>query len=208
MENFIVVEGICCSGKSTFCANLQESLNHISIDSFYNHGAFTYTDSGKAFRQDAEEKDFTIATSYYLSDLIISTQNTIKPKINSHITVIQDRYSDSIATFISAYGQYVNKNCNIDRVILELQKNELLLTPMITIYCLPSFDTITERMINSKNSLIHNYYRNHPDFLKIVYEEIIKKIKNSENSFIVETDSRTNTNEMIANTIEIIKRNV
>lgn len=47
MNNFIVFEGICCSGKTTTCQKLSEKINELKLKPVYNHGAMTYTEIGK-----------------------------------------------------------------------------------------------------------------------------------------------------------------
>ena len=39
MNNFIVFQGICCSGKTTLCEKLSEKINNMGYQSDYNHGA-------------------------------------------------------------------------------------------------------------------------------------------------------------------------
>lgn len=51
MNNFIVFEGICCSGKTTTCKLLSERINELGYETVYNHGAMTYTDLGKKFKK-------------------------------------------------------------------------------------------------------------------------------------------------------------
>ena len=42
MNNFIVFEGICCSGKTTMCKLLHEKITKLwDYNVIYNHGAIT-----------------------------------------------------------------------------------------------------------------------------------------------------------------------
>lgn len=66
MKNFIVFEGICCSGKTTTCKLLKEKINELGYESIYNHGAMTYTDLGKKFKENLGRKDMPITVSYFL----------------------------------------------------------------------------------------------------------------------------------------------
>ena len=56
MNNFIVFEGICCSGKTTTCNVLSEKINEMGYQAIYNHGAMTYTDIGKEFKKTTEKR--------------------------------------------------------------------------------------------------------------------------------------------------------
>lgn len=188
MKRFIVVEGVCCSGKSTFCQFLQTHCDQIGVSAYYNHGAFTDTSTGRLLRKESEKKDYLLGASYYLSDLIINTQQVIKPALKSNI-VIQDRYCDSISTFISAYGKCKNIDCNIDKMITELQNQQILLKPALTIYCVPAFETVIQRMSKSKHNLMHDYYSKNIKFLKSVYDENLNQACKTENVVIIKTDS-------------------
>ena len=75
MNNFIVFEGICCSGKTTTCKLLIEKINELGFEAVYNHGAMTYTDLGKKFKENLGKKDMPITVSYFFTDLIINTKN-------------------------------------------------------------------------------------------------------------------------------------
>ena len=59
MNNFIVFEGICCSGKTTTCKLLIEKINELGFEAVYNHGAMTYTDLGKKFKENLGKRIFT-----------------------------------------------------------------------------------------------------------------------------------------------------
>ena len=65
-NNFIVFEGICCSGKTTLCNNLSEKIKEMGYQPIYNHGAMTYTDIGREFKKLLGKKDMTITTLYFL----------------------------------------------------------------------------------------------------------------------------------------------
>lgn len=85
MNNFIVFEGICCSGKTTLCEILNEKILDLNLNAVYNHGAMTYTDLGKEFKKVLGIKDNPITVSYFLTDLIINTKEVIKPLLKKLI---------------------------------------------------------------------------------------------------------------------------
>lgn len=205
MGVLLAVEGICCSGKSTFCNNLISKLNSFGLDAYYNHGAFTYTDIGKEFKLLSQNMDCPIGTSFYICDLIINTQNIIKPLINNNHVIIQDRYYDSIATYIAAYGKHISKNYNIDSLINRLKENDILMIPTITIYCIPPFEVVIKRLQNSKNSLIHNFYRQNLDFFRLVYEENVIRSNINNNSLVVDTSSSKSIEKSINEILKAIK---
>lgn len=176
MNNFIVFEGICCSGKTTTCELLSEKITKLGYESVYNHGAMTYTELGKKFKENLSEKDIPITVSYFFTDLIINTKNIIKPYLSKKNTIVlQDRYFDAITTYIKAYGDYTKSNCNMYDIPKALVENDILINPTLNVFCIPPFEIIKERMSQSKESPVHDFYRNNPEFFKIVYNELVSK---------------------------------
>ena len=209
MNNFIVFEGICCSGKTTTCNLLSKKINEIGeYKAIYNHGAMTYTDLGKKFKENLGKKDMPITVSYFFTDLILNTKNIIRPQLaNTNSIVLQDRYYDAITTYINAYGKYCNKDYNIYRISDVLVENDVLLKPALNIFCIPPYETIIERMEKSKSSPVHDFYREHPKFLRLVYDELEKRAKETANSIIIDTSSVKSVNNGIEMILNFIKAN-
>lgn len=207
MNNFIVFEGICCSGKTTTCQKLSEKINELKLKPVYNHGAMTYTEIGKKFKKILGVKDNPITVSYFLTDLIINTQEVIKPLLeDSNTIVLQDRYYDAITTYINAYGKYSNSDYNIYDIPNDLMQKDLLVKPSIEVFCIPPFEIIKERMEKSKDSPVHDYYRKNPKFLKIVYDELENKAKEYDNSIIIDTSSDISVNKGIEKILKYIQQ--
>ena len=208
MNNLIVFEGICCSGKTTLCEKLSEKINAVGYQSIYNHGAMTYTDIGMELKQLLGKRDTTITTLYFFTDLILNTKNIIRPQLaNTNSIVLQDRYYDAITTYINAYGKYCNKDYNIYRISDVLVENDVLLKPALNIFCIPPYETIIERMEKSKSSPVHDFYREHPKFLRLVYDELEKRAKETANSIIIDTSSVKSVNNGIEMILNFIKAN-
>lgn len=207
MNNFIVFEGICCSGKTTTCQKLSEKINELKLKPVYNHGAMTYTEIGKKFKKILGVKDNPITVSYFLTDLIINTQEVIKPLLeDSNTIVLQDRYYDAITTYINAYGKYSNSDYNIYDIPNALMQKNLLVKPSIEVFCIPPFEIIKERMEKSKDSPVHDYYRKNPKFLRIVYDELENKAKEYDNSIIIDTSSDISVNKGIEKILKYIQQ--
>ena len=207
MNNFIVFEGICCSGKTTTCQKLSEKINELKLKPVYNHGAMTYTEIGKKFKKILGVKDNPITVSYFLTDLIINTQEVIKPLLeDSNTIVLQDRYYDAITTYINAYGKYSNSDYNIYDIPNALMQKDLLVKPSIEVFCIPPFEIIKERMEKSKDSPVHDYYRKNPKFLRIVYDELENKAKEYDNSIIIYTSSDISVNKGIEKILKYIQQ--
>lgn len=188
MDNFVVFEGICCSGKTTTSRMLGEKLTEFGYQVVYNHGAMTYTDLGREFRELTAEKDMPITTLYYFVDLLINTQKFITPRLSIPNTiVVQDRYYDSITTYIKAYGDYYGRDCNIYRIPEVLIQENNLINPTVKIFCIPPYEIIKGRMEESRTTIVHDYYRQHPGFLKMVYDELEKKANDCVDSIIIDT---------------------
>lgn len=138
MNNFIVFEGICCSGKTTTCNLLRKKINELGYDAIYNHGAMTYTDLGKKFKENLGKKDMPITVSYFLTDLIINTKNIIKPYlVKKNTIVLQDRYFDAITTYIKAYGDYIKYDYDIYDIPKAFVENDILVKPSLSVFCIP-----------------------------------------------------------------------
>lgn len=190
MDNFVVFEGICCSGKTTTCRTLGEKLTELGYQVVYNHGALTYTELGREFKELTVEKDFPITTLYYFVDLLINTQKFITPHLSTpNAIVLQDRYYDSITTYIKAYGEYWARDCDIYRISDVLVQEDYLIKPTVKIFCIPPYEIIMGRMEESKMTTVHDYYRQHPRFLKMVYDELEKKANDCVGSIIIDTSS-------------------
>jgi len=208
MNNFIVFEGICCSGKTTTCKLLSERINELGYETVYNHGAMTYTDLGKKFKKNLGKKDMPITVSYFFTDLIINTQNVIKPYlVNKNRIVLQDRYYDAITTYIKAYGDYIHTDYNIYDIPEAFVENDILLKPALNVFCIPPFDIIQERMAQSKESPVHNFYRDNPEFLRIVYDVLVNRAKESEENIIIDTSSNISVEQGINKILDFIKNN-
>jgi len=190
MDNFVVFEGICCSGKTTTCRTLGEKLTESGYQVVYNHGALTYTDLGREFKELTVEKDFPITTLYYFVDLLINTQKFITPHLSTPNTIVlQDRYYDSITTYIKAYGEYCRRDYDIYRIPDVLMEENCLIKPTAKIFCIPPYEIIIRRMEESKTTTVHDYYRQHPRFLRMVYDELEKKANDCVGSIIIDTSS-------------------
>lgn len=204
--NFIVFEGICCSGKTTLCNLLKEKLNHLGYDVIYNHGAMTYTELGKKFKKYLGKKDMPITVTYFLTDLIINTKNVIKPSLlTENLIILQDRYFDAITTYIKAYGDYIKLDYNIYDVPKALVDSDILIKPSLKVFCIPPFETINERMKQSKESSVHNFYRDNPKFLKYVYDELVNKASEFENNIIIDTSSSSSIEQGIDKILNFIQ---
>lgn len=207
MNNFIVFEGICCSGKTTTCELLSKKINELGYKAVYNHGAMTYTNLGKKFKKNLGKKDMPITVSYFFTDLIINTKNSIKPYLeDKNIIVLQDRYFDAITTYIKAYGDYINYDYNIYDIPEAFIENEILVKPSLSVFCIPPFEIIKRRMEQSKESPVHDFYRNNPGFLKIVYDELVNKSKESKENIIIDTSSDLSVKQGINKILELIKK--
>lgn len=202
MGVLIAIEGICCSGKTTLTQLLGEKLTLKGYNPIYNHGAMTYTPIGREFYESTANKNFGITTAFYLIDLIINVRTYISPLIeeNSKNVVLQDRYFDSITTYANAYGSYFGENCNIYRIPEVLIKANIVMGAQLKVFCVPPYDVIKLRMNNSKDSKVHSFYRNHPDFLQIAYDELLHAANNTKGGIIVDTSN----NESVENALNTI----
>lgn len=209
MNNFIVFEGICCSGKTTTTKLLSERIKELGYETVYNHGAMTYTDLGKKFKKNLGKKDMPITVSYFFTDLIINTKNIIKPYLTKKNTIVlQDGYFDAITTYIKAYGDYIKTDYNIYDIPKAFVENDILIEPSLSVFCIPPFEIIKERMAQSKESPVHDFYRDNPEFFKIVYNELVNKANELEDNIIIDTSSDLSVEQGIDKILEFIKNKI
>ena len=177
--------------------------------SIYNHGAMTYTDLGKKFKENLGKKDMPITVSYFFTDLIINTKNIIKPYLlKKNTIVLQDRYIDAITTYIKAYGDYIKTDYNIYDISKAFVENDILIKPSLSVFCIPPYEIIKERMAQSKESPVHDFYRDNPEFFKIVYNELVNKANELEDNIIIDTSSNLSVEQGIDKILEILKNKV
>ena len=79
--------------------------------------------------------------------------------------------------------------------------------PSLNVFCVPPYEIIIARMEKSKNSPVHDLYREHPKFLRIVYDELESKANECPNSIIIDTSSESSTNDGIEKILNFIKNN-
>ena len=182
-------------------------INELGFEAVYNHGAMTYTDLGKKFKENLGKKDMPITVSYFFTDLIINTKNIIRPYLaNNNTIVLQDRYFDAITTYIKAYGDYIKSDYNIYDIPKAFVENDILVKPSLSVFCIPPFEIIKERMDQSKESPVHDFYRDNPEFFKIVYNELVSKANESKENIIIDTSSDLSVEQGINKILEFIKK--
>ena len=84
-------------------------------------------------------------------------------------------------------------------------ENNILLEPSSNVFCIPPYETIIDRMEKSKNSPVHDFYREHPKFLKLVYDELKRKANECNNSIIIDTSSESSINDGTEKILNLIK---
>lgn len=197
MKNFVVVEGLSGSGKSTISDKIISYLQKENIPCIYNHGACTDTDFGYTLKSYMKKNkiDYKTAnqvTSYFIADIVQDTINNIKPNLEK-VTVVQDRYIDSIISYYNFVGKITNQDLDIMEVMNLYQQLDLLLNPAINILCIAEPKIILERLINrtetGKVSSIHKQYIDNPSLIEL-----------HQNEFLTLHNSRMNTNKIIINT--------
>ena len=61
-------------------------------------------------------------------------------------------------------------------------------------------------MAQSKESPVHDFYRDNPEFFKIVYNELVSKANESEENVIIDTSSDLSVEQGIKRILEFIKK--
>ena len=122
--------------------------------------------------------------------------------------VLQDRYFDAITTYIKAYGDYIKTDYNIYDIPKAFVENDILIEPSLSVFCIPQFEIIKERMAQSKESPVHDFYRDNPEFFKIVYNELVNKANELEDNIIIDTSSDLSVEQGIDKILEFIKNKI
>lgn len=202
INNFVVVEGICCSGKTTLCNLIISELKKLSKKAMYNHGALTYSTIGKKFSEFIDDLSVPFSTLFYFTDLMHNTKSTIIPNLQNNTIVVQDRYIESIATYKSAYGQLTGSNMEVYPAVEVLIDMGLLIKPSFQIFCIPSLEVIQLRMKNAEKTWVHDFYKENPKFLEYVYNKVYYAALSNKDSIIVDTECE----KSIADCIYLIKK--
>ena len=61
-------------------------------------------------------------------------------------------------------------------------------------------------MDQSKESPVHDFYRDNPEFFKIVYNELVSKANESKENIIIDTSSDLSVEQGINKILEFIKK--
>ena len=61
-------------------------------------------------------------------------------------------------------------------------------------------------MAQIKESSVHDFYRDNPEFFKIVYNELVSKANESEENVIIDTSSDLSVEQGINRILEFIKK--
>ena len=201
-SKFVVLEGVCCSGKTTLANRIIESFKEEKI--IYNHGSMSYSELGREFYTKVDELDIPISALYYYTDLLCDTRNSIVPKLEEGYIVLKDRYYEYVNKYTNAYGDFHQQNLDIYRISEVLKLNQFLLEPAVKIYCIPPYDIILERMKKSKNTQVHEYYREHPDFNYMVYQELQKVAMNDKEAIIIDSSDELSIQKGMEKMSEIL----
>lgn len=195
----IVLEGSCGTGKSTLAHYLKKSFESRGMKTIYNHGSLSFTEIGREFKKKTQSYPKIFSTSYYIADLIQLTVRFIRPWLEEGYVVIQDRYSDSIITFVNAFSKMNDINVEIEPVIDLYKELDLLETPDSIVWCYASVDLICKRL--DSMDIAHQKYLETPELIQLVQNELNELYKDKVHSgevFLFETDREENTPDLLS----------
>lgn len=191
----IVLEGVSGTGKSTIARAIKSYLESEGIKAIYNHGALTYTDIGRQFKKQIKNYPHFMSSAYYIADLVQVTVKYIKPWLQQGYYVIQDRYSDSITSFVRGIGRLTGSDVDVQPVIRLYQDLGLIEKPDILIFCRAPFEVIQERL--SRDDTSHDKYLAHPELIQYVQQEFSNLIRQYKDPIILDTDRVTNVHATV-----------
>jgi thymidylate kinase len=187
LGKLIVFEGVCGTGKTAIAKELVNHLNEQGYRSVYNHGAFTKDSTGHFLRQNALNSPDVFSSNFYLANLIQNTLVRVKPLLSQGYVVIQDRYVDSIRTYVNALSLTTSTHLPIESVIRLYQILDLLVVPSFTFITTAMDKTIVERLQEKDFSKVHNKFHEDRNFYHVLKAEFMK-LTNKPNYYKLETD--------------------
>lgn len=183
----IVLEGVCGSGKSTAARYILQELQDHGHDAVYNHGASTYTETGRRFRELTRSLPAELSCAYYVADLLQDTLRQIRPRLDAGITVVQDRYIHSITSYVVARSQRSERPLDIRPVIDLYTELGLFEIPAVTIWCKAPRDLIVTRLSAAEPSRMHRQFTEDPMFIDQVQAGFEHVLPGDSRSIAVET---------------------
>lgn len=196
-KNFVVLEGMCQSGKTSLAKRLEAELAQAGQTVFYNHGALTYTETGQAFAKNIDQMSIAFSTSFYLADLVQNTQRGILPRLHENQIIIQDRYVNSILTYRRAYSALTGEYLDTQPVVDLYLTLGLLIQPGLELFCLPPVEIIRERLNKARQTSVHDFYLENPKFIDLVYNQIKHMADQSPQAICVNTNDPANVEAAI-----------
>ncbi|MFB5760583.1 dTMP kinase [Paenibacillus medicaginis] len=182
----LAVEGISGAGKTTLAHKLVDILTSNGLKAVYNHGAFSFTDVGRTFKNYTRTTPELFSSSYYIADLVQNTLLNIKPLLQDGYIIVQDRYYDSIISYVLAGGIYTDQKIDIQPIVDLYLELDLLIEPDLFVWCHAPQQTIINRLSHSDSSeLQHHRYINHPDFILLVQQQFQRLFEKKANTTVV-----------------------
>lgn len=199
MMNFIVIEGICGVGKTTISNKLANLLN-----GKYGKASPSNLHLGKSIKS-SYQFDINLSDALYVADLIIYTQEFIKPELQKGNLIIQDKYSDSIVAYSNACCQLTGEDkYSISDQIRLLEQHKILLKPQVYFYLFSDKNMIIDRLRSSQTP-IHRFYLENPKMIDFVFKEF-EKILEERKKQGVEIFKIDTNNMNVDETICLIKK--
>jgi thymidylate kinase len=194
----IVLEGSCGTGKSTLAHNLLAFFESQGVKAIYNHGSLSLTKVGRDYKIVTQSYPELFLTSYYVADLVQLTLRFIKPWLNDGYVVIQDRYSDSIISYVKVLAQMNGVEVDIKKVIDLYTELGLLEFPDCVVWCRASKDVILKRL--NSNDVAHYKYLENPKLIQFVQNEFACLYENqigNKKVIVFETDKESDIRSII-----------
>jgi dTMP kinase len=190
----IVIEGLSGAGKSTTTKKIINILNERGVNCQYNHGACTQSDFGRSLKQYMKQNkiDFKRANevaAHFVTDLVQNTVSHIQPLLRDGVTIVQDRYTDSIVSYHRLVSKLTGNNIDYGSIFDTYKNLGLIERPTITVLCTVKQQTLLDRLKardeQGQASTIHQQYIQNPDMIDIHQGEFMDLINQTQDHFLV-----------------------
>lgn len=203
---FIVFESAPKCGKSTLAREVVKRIENLwNKNILHKRGALSTSVFAKKITDRKIDKNLEYSSSFYWSDAIFDTADTILPNLNDGNLIIQERYDMSIVSYREIHG------LNDDIFLLEeYLKRGLIIDPDITIVPYADIEIIKERIeVNSDSTEIDKKFIEKMKQHELMQQRIVYHLDRLGRRYVLIDTGKNGINEsadvLVDKIMEVIK---